>query len=138
MHYVASSGFALSTDHGGAFGDPTQGFAQIASAAHKRNFEGVLVDVVGFVGGREHLGFVDVIDAEFLEYLGFRKMADAALSHHGNGNRRHNFANLFRRCHTGHTAFGANLRRHGFEGHAGDCTASSGAGGLLVVAHVHD
>src|SRR5437660_9247125 len=59
MHYVASSGLALGADHGSAFGDPTQGFAQIASAAHKRNFEGVLVDVVGFVGGREHLGFVD-------------------------------------------------------------------------------
>ncbi len=29
-----------------AFGDPAQGFAQVAAAAHKRDLERVLVDVV--------------------------------------------------------------------------------------------
>jgi hypothetical protein len=49
MNYVAGAGFALRTDHGRAFRNAPQGFAQIASAADEWDFECVLVNVVGFV-----------------------------------------------------------------------------------------
>ena len=67
VDYVAGAGFALGADHGGAFGDAAQSFSEIARAADEWNFEGVLIDVVSFVGGSEDFGFVDVVDAEFLQ-----------------------------------------------------------------------
>ena len=70
---VAGTGFTLGADHGGAFGDAAQGFSEIARAADEWDLEGVLVDVVGFVGGSEDFGFVDVVDAEFLQEFGLRR-----------------------------------------------------------------
>ncbi len=45
---VAGAGFALGADHGGAFGDTAESFAQIAGAADEQGLEGVLVDVMSF------------------------------------------------------------------------------------------
>ena len=135
---VAGAGFALGADHGGAFGDAAQGLAQVAGAADEGDLEGVLVDVMGFVGGGEHFGFVDVVDAEFLQNLGFGEVADAALGHDRDGHRGHDFANLFGRGHAGHAAFGADLRGHAFEGHDGDGAGLFGDGGLLGVGDVHN
>src|SRR5580693_3268441 len=59
----------------------TQSFPEIARAADEGNGEGVLIDVVSFVGGGEDFGFVDVVDAEFLKNLGFGEVSDAALRH---------------------------------------------------------
>ena len=73
VDYVAGAGFALGADHGGAFGDAAEGFAEVAGAADEGDLEGVLVDVVGFVGGGEDFGFVDVVDAEFLREFGLRQ-----------------------------------------------------------------
>ena len=70
---VAGAGFAFGADHGRAFGDAAEGFAEIARAADEWDFEGVLVDVVGFVGGREDFGFVDVVDAELLQGFALRQ-----------------------------------------------------------------
>ncbi len=64
---VAGAGLTLGADHGCAFGDAAQSFAEIARAAHEWNVEGVLVDVVSFVGGSEHFGLVNVVDAELLQ-----------------------------------------------------------------------
>ena len=47
----------------------------------------MLVHVVGFVGRGQDFGLVDVVHAQFLKYLRFGKMPDAALGHHRNGNR---------------------------------------------------
>jgi hypothetical protein len=41
----------------------------------------VLVDVVDVVGGREHLGLVDVVDAQRLEDLRLHKVANPGLGH---------------------------------------------------------
>ena len=84
VDYVSGASLALGANHGRAFGDAAQGFAQIARAADEGNGERVLVDVMRFVGGGEDFGLVNVIDAQFLQNLGFRKMADAALGHDGN------------------------------------------------------
>ena len=67
---VAGAGLALGADHGGAFGDASQGFAQVATAADEGHFEGVLFHVVDCVGGGQDFGLVDVVDAEGFEDLG--------------------------------------------------------------------
>lgn len=66
---VAGSSFAFCADHGGAFGDAAEGFAQIAAAADEGDAVGVLLDVVGVVGGGEDFGLVDVVYADGLENL---------------------------------------------------------------------
>ena len=70
---VSGAGFALGADHGCAFGDAAQGFAQVAGSADERRLEGVLVDVVLFVGGSEDFGLVDVVDADFLREFALRR-----------------------------------------------------------------
>src|SRR4029077_5153430 len=50
VDHVAGAGFPLSANHGGAFGDAAEGLTQIAGSADERNREGMLVDVVSFVG----------------------------------------------------------------------------------------
>ena len=138
VNYVAGAGFALGADHGGAFGDAAQGFAEVARAADEWDLEGVFVDVVGFVGGGEDFGFVDVVDAEFLQNLGFGEVADAALGHDRDRDGGHDLANLFGRGHAGDAAFGADLRGHAFERHDGDGAGLFGDDGLLGVGDVHD
>src|ERR1035437_9623275 len=138
VDYVAGAGFAFGADHAGAFRNAAESFAQIAGAADEGDLESVLVDVVSFVGGGEHFGFVDVVDAEFLENLGFGKVADAALGHDWNGDGLHDLANLFGRSHAGYAALGADLRGDAFERHDGDGTGIFGDGGLLGVGDVHD
>jgi hypothetical protein len=60
---VASAGFAFGADHGRAFGDATQGFAEVAAPADEGDAEGVFGDVVRGVGRGEDFGFVDVVYA---------------------------------------------------------------------------
>ena len=82
LHDVAGAGLALGADHRRALGDPTERLAEVARAAHERHRERPLVDVVLLVGGREHLGLVDVVDAERLEDLRLDEVPDAGLRHH--------------------------------------------------------
>ena len=98
----------------------------------------MLIDVVGFVGGGEDFGFVDVVDAEFLEDLGLGEVADAALGHYRDGDGSHDFADFFGRGHAGYAAFGADLRGDALEGHHRDGSGFFGDGGLLGVGDVHD
>ncbi len=98
----------------------------------------MLVDVVRLVGGGEDFGFVDVIDAELLQNLGFGEVADAALGHNRDGHGGHDFANLFGARHAGDATFSADLCGHALEGHDGDCAGSFGDGGLVGVSDVHD
>src|ERR1035437_9009501 len=81
LNDVAGARLALGTDHRRALGDPAERLAQVAAAAHERHLEGVLVDVVRLVGGRQDLGLVDVVDAERLEDLGLDEVADPGLRH---------------------------------------------------------
>src|SRR4051795_1164244 len=67
---VARPGLALGPHHRRAFVDPAERFAEVPAAAHERDLEGVLVDVVVLVGRRKDLGLVDVVDTERLEDLG--------------------------------------------------------------------
>src|SRR5437016_14659450 len=98
----------------------------------------MLVDVVGFVGGSEHFGFVNVVDAEFLENLRFGEVANAALGHDRNRHGGHDLANLFRRSHAGYAALGADLRGDALERHDRDGAGFFSDGGLLGVGDVHN
>ena len=51
MDYVSGAGFAFGADHGCAFGDAAEGFAQVAGSADEGDGEGVLIDVMGLIGG---------------------------------------------------------------------------------------
>ena len=138
VDYVAGAGLTFGADHGCAFGDAAQGFSEIARAADEWDFEGVLIDVVSFVGGSEDFGFVDVVDAEFLQDLRFGKMSDAALGHHGDRDGGHDLADFFGRGHACDSAFGADLRGDALEGHDGDGSGFFGDGGLLGGGDIHD
>ena len=84
---VAGAGLALGADHRRALGDPPQRLAEVGGAAHERDVEGELVDVVGLVGRREHLALVDEVDAEGLQDLGLDEVTDAGLGHHRDRHR---------------------------------------------------
>ena len=77
---VAGAGLALRADHRRALGDAPQRLAQVGGAADERHLERPLVDVVGLVGGREHLGLVDVVDLERLAAPGPRRSGRCAPS----------------------------------------------------------
>ena len=67
---VARAGFTFRANHCRAFGNAAEGFAEVAAAADEGDLEGVLFDVVGWIGGGEDFGFVDVVYAEGLKDLG--------------------------------------------------------------------
>src|SRR5207253_3424632 len=125
-------------NHGCAFGDAAESFSEIARAADEGDFEGVLVHVVGFIGGGQNFGFVNVVHAQLFENLGFSEVADAAFGHDWNVNGGHDLANFFGRGHAGDSAFGADLRRHALEGHDRDCAGFFGDDGLLGGGYIHD
>ena len=135
---VARARFAFGANHGGAFGDAAEGFAQISRAAHERDFEAVLPDVVLVVGGCEHFAFVNVIDFERFEHLRFGEMADANFGHHRNRDRVHDFADDARSGHAGHAAIFANIGRHALERHHGAGSGLLGDARLLGVGDVHN
>lgn len=76
---VARPGFALCADHGGAFGDAAEGFAEVAATADEGGGEGVFFNVVDGVGGGEDFRFIDVVDAEGFQYLRIRDLSDGLL-----------------------------------------------------------
>jgi hypothetical protein len=80
---VAGAGLALGADHRRALADPAQRLTEVRRAAHERDLEAPLVDVVGLVGRRQDLGLVDVVDLERLEHLRLGEVADARLGHDG-------------------------------------------------------
>ena len=137
VNNVASASLTLGADHGRSFSNAAQSFAQIARSADKGDGEGML-DVMGFVGGGKHFGFVNVIDAQLLENLSLSKMPNAALRHHRDGNRRHNLANLLRRSHARNPALSADLRRNALECHNSYRASLFGYRSLLGVGYVHN
>ena len=136
--HVTGAGLALGADHGRAFTHPAQGLAQVAAAAYEGHLEGVLVNVVGFIGRGEHLGFVDVIDADGLQNLSLDKVADAAFGHHRDGDRVHDLEDQFGVTHAGHAAIRADISRHPLESHHGRGAGIFGNFGMFGGDHVHD
>ena len=97
-----------------------------------------LVDVVRLVGRGEHLGLVDVVDAERLEHLGLGEVADAGLGHHRDGDGGLDALDHLRVAHAGDAAVAADVGRHPLERHHRDGAGVLGDLGLLGVDDVHD
>ena len=97
-----------------------------------------LVDVVGLVGRGEHLGLVDVVDAERLEHLRLDEVADAGLGHHRDGDDRLDALDHLGVGHAGDATVAPDVGRHPLEGHHGHGAGVLGDLGLLRVDDVHD
>ncbi len=135
---VAAARLALAADQARALADAPQRLAEIGRAAHERNRERPLVDVVRLVGGREHLRLVDVVDAERLQYLRFGEVPDAALRHHRDRDRLLDALDHRGVAHAGHAAVAADIGRDALERHHGDRAGVLGDLRLLGVDDVHD
>jgi hypothetical protein len=135
---VAGAGLALGPDHRGALGDPPQGLAEVRRAAHERHGELPFVDVVRLVGGGEHLGLVDVVDADRLEHLGLGEVPDPALGHDRDGHRADDAVDHVGVAHPGHAALGPDVGRDPLERHHRDRAGVLGDLGLLRGDHIHD
>ena len=131
-------GLALGPHHRGALVDPAQRLAEVAAAAHERDLEGVLVDVVALVGRGEDLGLVDVVDAERLEDLGLDEVADARLGHDRDGHGVHDPLDHRGVGHAGDAAGRADVGRDALERHHGDGAGILGDLGLIGRDDIHD
>ena len=114
---VAGAGLALGADHRGALADPPQRLAEVGGAAHERDLERPLVDVVALIRRGKHLGLVHVVDLQRLQHLGLEEMPDARLGHHGDADGLLNADDHLRVGHARHAPVAANVRRHPLERH---------------------
>ncbi|CAM0904951.1 unnamed protein product [Alopecurus aequalis] len=135
---VACASLALGADHGGALADAAEGLTEVAAAADEGDAEVVLVDVVGVVGEREDLALVDVVDADGLEDLGLDEVADAGLSHDGDGDGALDLADHAWVGHAGDAALGADVGGDALERHDGAGSGLLSDTRLLGVDDVHD
>ena len=94
--------------------------------------------MVGVVGRGEHLGLVDVVDAEALQDLRLDEVADARLGHHRDGDRRDDALDHVGVAHPRHAALGADVGGHALERHHRDGAGALGDARLLGGDDVHD
>jgi hypothetical protein len=94
--------------------------------------------VVGVVGGREHLGLVDVVDAQALQHLRLHEVADACLGHHRDGYRLDDAVDQVGIAHPGHATLRADVGGHALERHHRDGARILGDLRLLGIDDVHD
>ena len=135
---VAGACLALRADHRRALGNAPKRLAEVGRAADERDLEGLLLDVVGLVGGGQHLGLVDVVDLERLEDLSLGEVPDAGLGHDRDAHRRLDALDHRRVGHASHAAVAADVGRNALERHDGDRAGVLGNPGLLGRDDVHD
>ena len=135
---VAGAGLALCPDHGRPLADATKGLTEVAGPAHEGHGERPLVDVVLLIGGRQHLGFIDVVDAERLQDLGLDEVADPRLGHDRDGDRGHDPLDQRDVAHAGDTTLAADVGGDALQGHDRHRPGILGDLGLLGGDHVHD
>mmetsp|Transcript_44003 Transcript_44003/g.91851 ORF Transcript_44003/g.91851 Transcript_44003/m.91851 type:complete len:266 (+) Transcript_44003:166-963(+) len=82
---IAGAGLALRADHAGSLGDAAQGLAKVAAAAHERNLELGLVDVVALICDGQDFALIDAVNTDLLQDLRLHKVANPALGHHRDG-----------------------------------------------------
>src|SRR5699024_9977795 len=119
-------------------GDAAQGLTEVRRSADEGNLEDGLVDVVDVVGRGEDLGFVDVVDTEGLEDLGFDEVADAGLGHDGDADGADDRIDEIGIAHPGDPALGADVGGHAFESYHSGGSGGFGDAGLLLIDDVHD
>ena len=97
-----------------------------------------LVDVVRLVGRGEHLGLVDVVDAERLEDLRLGEVADPALRHHRDRDGGLDLLDHRGVRHAGDAAVATDVGGDALERHHRGGAGVLGDPGLLGVDDVHD
>ena len=70
-----------------------------------------------FVGGGKDFALVDEVDAQVLQDLGLSEVADTRLGHDRNGDSADNLLDQAGLGHAGHSALGADHRRHALQSH---------------------
>ena len=135
---VAGSRFALGADHGGAFFDTAEGFAEVTGSADERHFEFAFVDMENVVGGGEYFAFVDIVNFDGFEELCFDKVTDTALGHHGDGNGVLDALDHLGVAHARDSACGADVGRDTFKCH--DCGGTGCFCNFCLFrgGHIHD
>ena len=117
---------------------PAQRLTEVGGAADERHGERPLVDVVGLVGRREHLGLVDVVDAERLQHLCLDEVTDARLGHDRDRDGGDDAVDHVGVAHPGDAALGPDVGGHALERHHGDGAGILGDLGLVGGDDVHD
>ena len=136
--HVTGAGLAFGADHRRTLADTPQRLTQIRCTADERHGELPLVDVVGVVGRRQHLGLVDVVHTEALQDLRLDEVTDAGLGHHRDGDRGDDALDHVGVAHPRHPALGADIGRHPLQRHHRDGAGALGDTGLLRRDDVHD
>ena len=111
---------------------------EVRGAADERHRELPLVDVVGVVGRGEHLGLVDVVDAEALQHLRLGEVADAGLGHDRDRHGLDDSVDHVGVAHPGDAALRADVGGDPLERHHGDRAGVLGDLRLLGGDDVHD
>jgi hypothetical protein len=118
--------------------EAAQRLPQVRGAADERHRELPLVDVVGVVRRGQHLGLVDVVDAERLQHLRLDEVPDPGLGHHRDGHGVDDAVDHVGVAHAGDPALGADVGRNPLEGHDSHRAGIFGDPGLLRRDDVHN
>ena len=135
---VPRAGLTLGADHRRTLVDTAERLAQVGRAADERHGEAELVDVVDVIGRREHLGLVDVVDAELLQHLRLDEVSDARLRHDGDRHRRDDAVDHVGIAHARDAALSADVGGNALECHDGDGSGVFGDLRLICGDDVHD
>ncbi len=138
LDHIARACIALEPDHGRALGDAAERLAEVLCAAHERDAEGALVNVVRLVRRRQHLRLVDAVDVERLEDLGLVEVTDAALGHDRDGARAHHVKDHGGVGRARDAAVGLDVRWDALQRHDRHRARRLGDARLLTVDDVHD
>ena len=138
FHDVPGARLTLRSDHRRALADPAERLAEIAAAAHERDLEHVLVDVVPLVRGGEDFALVDEVDAQRLEHPRLDEVADPRLGHHGDRDDLHDLLDLEGIGHPGHAALRPDIGGHALQRHHRAGAGIFGDLRLLGGRQVHD
>ena len=135
---IASTRFSLGTDHGSTFIDTSQSFPKIFGTTHEWYFEFSLINMVDIIGRRKNFAFIDIVNLQCLQNLGFCKMTDTTFGHNRDGYRILNLLNQLWIAHTRYAAGRTDISRDTFQ-----CHNSAGTGSfcdlcLFWCGDVHD
>ena len=108
---VAGAGLALRADHAAPSEMRRSASPRLVAPHTNGTVKRPLVDVVGLVGRGEHLGLVDVVDAERLEDLRLDEVPDAGLGHDRDGDGGLDALDHLGVAHAGHAAVAADVGR---------------------------
>ena len=89
---------------GRTFGNAAKCLADVAAAAHERNVEVCLVNVVLIVGGCQHFTLIDVVDPDCLKDLRLYEVSDADFSHDRDGDSSLDLLDHLRIAHASNAA----------------------------------